>query len=194
MTDAIQSFKDLALSQEIQNALTKMGYEKPTPIQAQAIPTALLKRDLIASAQTGTGKTAAFLLPVINKIIKSKDKTINTLIVVPTRELAIQIDEALQGFAYFTPISAMAIFGGTSGISFEQERKALSEGANIIIATPGRLISHLNMGYVKISNLKHLILDEADRMLDMGFNEDLGKIITYLPKERQTLMLSLIHI
>jgi len=184
------TFNDFNFEPELQEGLAAMGFNTPTPIQQQAIPIIQSGKDIIACAQTGTGKTAAFLLPVINKIIKSKDKTINTLIVVPTRELAIQIDEALQGFAYFTPISAMAIFGGTSGISFEQERKALSEGANIIIATPGRLISHLNMGYVKISNLKHLILDEADRMLDMGFNEDLGKIITYLPKERQTLMFS----
>ncbi len=184
------TFNDFNFEPELQEGLSSMGFNTPTPIQQQAIPIIQSGKDIIACAQTGTGKTAAFLLPVINKIIKSKDKTINTLIVVPTRELAIQIDEALQGFAYFTPISAMAIFGGTSGISFEQERKALSEGANIIIATPGRLISHLNMGYVKISNLKHLILDEADRMLDMGFNEDLGKIITYLPKERQTLMFS----
>lgn len=184
------TFNDFNFEPELQEGLSSMGFTTPTPIQQQAIPIILSGKDIIACAQTGTGKTAAFLLPVINKIIKSKDTATNTLIIVPTRELAIQIDEALQGFAYFTPISAMAIFGGTSGISFEQERKALSEGANIIIATPGRLISHLNMGYVKISGLKHLILDEADRMLDMGFSEDISKIITYLPKERQTLMFS----
>ena len=136
--------------------LDSMGFEKPTPIQVQAIPVILKNRDIIACAQTGTGKTAAYLLPVINKIIQSSSDSINTLIIVPTRELAIQIDEAIQGFAYFAPVSSIAIYGGNNGTSFEQERKALSQGANIIIATPGRLISHLNMGYVKINKLNIL--------------------------------------
>ncbi|MEO8583337.1 MAG: DEAD/DEAH box helicase, partial [Flavitalea sp.] len=126
--------------------LHSMGFEKPTPIQEKAIPVILDNRDLIACAQTGTGKTAAFLLPVINKIIKAHTDTVNALIIVPTRELAIQIDEALQGFAYFTPITAIAIYGGNNGSSYEQEKKALTQGANIIIATPGRLIAHLNQG------------------------------------------------
>src|SRR5579862_331430 len=134
--------------------LRAMNFEKPTPIQEQGIPIILKGHDLIACAQTGTGKTAAFLLPVINKIIQTPGDFLHTLIVVPTRELAIQIDEALQGFAYFAPVSHIAIYGGTGGISFEQEKKALTQGANVIIATPGRLISHLNMGYVKISELK----------------------------------------
>ena len=167
-----------------------MGFEKPTPIQEKAIPIILNNKDLIACAQTGTGKTAAFLLPVINKIIKEHTDTIDTLIIVPTRELAIQIDEALQGFAYFTPITAIAIYGGNNGSSYEQEKKALTQGANIIIATPGRLIAHLNQGYVKFSTVKHLILDEADRMLDMGFSDDLNRIISFLPQDRQTLMFS----
>lgn len=170
--------------------LESMGFEKPTPIQEKAIPVILSNRDLIACAQTGTGKTAAFLLPVINKIIKAHTDTIDTLIIVPTRELAIQIDEALQGFAYFTPITAIAIYGGNNGSSYEQEKKALTQGANIIIATPGRLIAHLNQGYVKFSTVKHLILDEADRMLDMGFSDDLNRIISFLPTDRQTLMFS----
>jgi superfamily II DNA/RNA helicase len=167
-----------------------MGFEKPTPIQQRAIPVILENRDVIACAQTGTGKTAAFLLPIINKIIKEPSETVDTLIIVPTRELAIQIDEALQGFSYFTPISSIAIFGGTNGISYEQEKKALIHGANIIIATPGRLIAHLNQGYVKFKTVKHLILDEADRMLDMGFSDDLNRIISFLPRERQTLLFS----
>lgn len=146
--------------------------------------------DLIACAQTGTGKTAAFLLPTINQVIKQPGDYVHTLIIVPTRELAIQIDEALQGFAYFADVSHIAIFGGTGGINFEQEKKALSHGANIIIATPGRLIAHINMGYVRFERLQHLILDEADRMLDMGFSDDLNKIISYLPKKRQTLLFS----
>jgi ATP-dependent RNA helicase RhlE len=170
--------------------LSSMGFEKPTPIQEKAIPIILENRDLIACAQTGTGKTAAFLLPVINKIIKDHTETVNTLVIVPTRELAIQIDEALQGFAYFTPISSIAIYGGNDGSSYDQEKKALMHGANIIIATPGRLIAHLNQGYVKFGTVKHLILDEADRMLDMGFSEDLNRIISFLPADRQTLMFS----
>jgi superfamily II DNA/RNA helicase len=167
-----------------------MGFQKLTPIQEQAIPVILSNKDLIACAQTGTGKTAAFLLPIVNKITANPSEHTDTLVIVPTRELAIQIDEALQGFAYFTPVSSIAIFGGNDGIAFEQEKRALTQGANIIISTPGRLISHLNMGYVKMDNLKHLVLDEADRMLDMGFSDDLNKIVNYLPKERQTLLFS----
>jgi ATP-dependent RNA helicase RhlE len=184
------TFHDLQFEPQLMEGLDSMGFEKPTPIQVQAIPVILKNRDIIACAQTGTGKTAAYLLPIINKIIQSSSDSINTLIIVPTRELAIQIDEAVQGFAYFAPVSSIAIYGGNNGTSFEQERKALSEGANIIIATPGRLISHLNMGYVKISKLQHLILDEADRMLDMGFSNDITKIISFLPVKRQTLMFS----
>ena len=167
-----------------------MGFEKPTPIQEKAIPVILNNQDLIACAQTGTGKTAAFLLPIMNKMIKEPTDAVDTLIIVPTRELAIQIDEALQGFGYFTPISAIAIYGGNNGSSYEQEKKALTQGANIIIATPGRLIAHLNQGYVKFQTVKHLILDEADRMLDMGFSDDLNRIISFLPTDRQTLLFS----
>ena len=184
------TFSELNFEPELMEGLNSMGFTKPTPIQQLAIPIILDNRDIIACAQTGTGKTAAFLLPVINKIIKAHKNSVNTLIIVPTRELAIQIDEAMQGFGYFTPVTAIAIYGGNDGISFEQEKKALTQGANIIIATPGRLISHLNMGYVKFNEIEHLILDEADRMLDMGFSDDLNKIISFLPKTRQTLMFS----
>ena len=184
------TFKDFNFEESLLEGLTSMGFNNPTPIQVLAIPIILSNKDLIACAQTGTGKTAAYLLPVINKIIKAHTETINTLIIVPTRELAIQIDEALQGFSYFTPISAVAIYGGTGGDSFEIEKRALSEGANIIIATPGRLLTHFNQGYVKIDQLKHLILDEADRMLDMGFSDDLNRIISFLPIERQSLLFS----
>jgi ATP-dependent RNA helicase RhlE len=184
------TFTDFNFEPELTEGLQAMGFNKPTPIQQQAIPIILSGSDIIACAQTGTGKTAAYLLPIINKIIPEHSDHFNTLIVVPTRELAIQIDQALQGFAYFTPVSHIAIYGGTGGISFEQEKKALTQGANVIIATPGRLIAHLNMGYVKLNDFKHLILDEADRMLDMGFSDDLNKIISFLPKNRQTLMFS----
>lgn len=184
------TFHELQFEPELMEGLDAMGFEKPTPIQQQAIPIIMADKDIIACAQTGTGKTAAFLLPVINKIIQTKTQSIDTLIIVPTRELAIQIDEAVQGLAYFAPVSAIAIFGGNNGSSFEQEKKALTHGANIIIATPGRLIAHLNMGYVNIGNLTHLILDEADRMLDMGFSDDINRIISFLPKKRQTLLFS----
>ena len=183
-------FSDFNFEPELMEGLSSMNFEKPTPIQELSIPIISAGKDIIGCAQTGTGKTAAFLLPVINKIIKEYKHVVNTLIIVPTRELAVQIDEAMQGFGYFTPVTAIAIFGGKDGISFEQEKKALTQGANIIIATPGRLIAHLNMGYVKFDSIEHLILDEADRMLDMGFSDDLNKIISFLPKQRQTIMFS----
>ncbi len=184
------TFQDFNFEPELLEGLDTMGFSVPTPIQAQAIPAILANKDLIACAQTGTGKTAAFLLPVINKIIQKHEDKLNTLIIVPTRELAVQIDQSLQGISYFTPVTSICIYGGNDGNSFEQEKKALTQGVNIIIATPGRLIAHLNMGYVKISQLQHLILDEADRMLDMGFGDDINRIITYLPKQRQNLLFS----
>jgi len=184
------TFQDFNFEPELTEGLLSMGFKLPTPIQQQAIPIISANRDIIACAQTGTGKTAAFLLPIINKIVKGKTTTVDTLIIVPTRELAIQIDEAIQGFTYFASVSALAIYGGNDGASYEQEKKALIHGADIIIATPGRLISHLNMGYVKFNHIKHLVLDEADRMLDMGFNEDISKIISFLPKQRQSLLFS----
>lgn len=167
-----------------------MGFENATPIQEQAIPVILSGADLIACAQTGTGKTAAFLLPILSKLSTQPSEHIDTLIISPTRELALQIDRALQGFAYFTSVSSLPIYGGNDGASFEQEKRALTSGANIIIATPGRLLSHINMGYVKFDHLKHLILDEADRMLDMGFYDDIMKIIKTIPANRQTLLFS----
>lgn len=183
-------FKDFNFHESLQEGLDAMGFEKPTPIQEQAIPIILSNKDLIACAQTGTGKTAAFLLPILNKLSETPTSSTNTLIVVPTRELALQIDQALQGFSYFTSVSSLAIYGGNDGGMFETEKRALTQGANVIIATPGRLMAHLNMGYVKLDKLQHLILDEADRMLDMGFVDDIIKISTFLPKERQTLMFS----
>jgi len=183
-------FIDFQFEESLQQGLDAIGFEKPTPIQEQAIPVILANKDLIACAQTGTGKTAAFVLPVMNKIVKDNFTASNTLIIVPTRELALQIDQAIQGFSYFTSVSSIAIYGGGDGTSFEIEKKALMQGANIIIATPGRLLAHLNMGYVKLNELKHFILDEADKMLDMGFFEDILKISTYIPKQRQSLMFS----
>ena len=169
--------------------ISAMGFESPTPIQEQAIPAILEGKDLIGSAQTGTGKTAAFLLPVIQNIISQKEHArTRALIIVPTRELAMQIDQQMEGFSYFTPVSSIAVYGGGDGNMFAQEKKALTEGTEIVICTPGRMIAHLLNNYVKFDSLKYLILDEADRMLDMGFHEDILKIIQYLPRERQTLM------
>lgn len=184
------NFKDFNFSDALQDSLDAMGFETPTPIQSMAIPIIQDGKDIIACAQTGTGKTAAFVLPVLDKISKSPTEETRALIIVPTRELAIQIDQSIQGLSYFTNTSSIAIYGGGDGVVFEREKKALTQGANIIIATPGRLLAHLNMGYVKFDKLEFLILDEADRMLDMGFVDDILKIVTFLPSNRQTLMFS----
>ena len=183
-------FQELNLSDTLLEAISFMGFEEATPIQEQAIPAIQEHKDLIACAQTGTGKTAAFILPVLDELAKDNKHETKVLVIVPTRELALQIDQQIQGFAYFTPVESMAIYGGGTGSEWDQQKKALTSGTEIIVATPGKLISHLNMGYVKFEHLKYLILDEADRMLDMGFYDDIQKIITYLPKERQTLMFS----
>ncbi len=184
------NFKELGLNNQMLEAISFMGFEQATPVQELAVPEILAGNDLIACAQTGTGKTAAFVLPVLNNLTKNHKQETTVLIIVPTRELAIQIDQAIQGFTYFTPVDSIAVYGGGSGSDWDSEKRALTSGADIIVATPGRLISHLNMGYVKFDNIKHLILDEADRMLDIGFFDDIIKIIEFLPKKRQTLMFS----
>lgn len=167
------------------------NYEIATPVQQQVIPPILNGRDIIASAQTGTGKTAAFLLPVINQLLeKGSSGQVSVLVIVPTRELAIQIAQHAEGLTYFTDISSLAIYGGNDGQNFTSEKKALQMGADIIICTPGRFIAHLNMGYVSMKGLRFLVLDEADRMLDMGFQDDINRIITALPANRQTLLFS----
>jgi len=185
-------FKTFSFDKRLEEGIDAIGFEEATPIQEQVMPMILNGDDVIASAQTGTGKTAAFLLPIIHKIISGEENhhQVKGLIIVPTRELAVQIDQQMEGFSYFTPVSSIAVYGGTDGISYAQEKKALSDGADVIIGTPGRLIAHFNMGYVKVSDLKYLILDEADRMLDMGFYDDIMKIISYLPEKRQNLMFS----
>lgn len=185
------TFKDFGLDERLLEGIEATGYENATPVQEQVIPHILAGRDIIASAQTGTGKTAAFLLPLVHKIITTPNHDhINALIIVPTRELAVQISQNLEGLSYFTSISSLAVYGGGDGMSFAQEKQALSAGADIIICTPGRLIGHLAMGYVKLKQLDYLVLDEADRMLDMGFNDDIMKIISFLPKKRQNLLFS----
>ena len=167
------SFQNFNLSDLLLDGLDTMGFNNPTPIQEQVIPHILRGADVIACAQTGTGKTAAYLLPVLDKISRDNIPHTCALIISPTRELALQIDQAFQGFSYFTHASSIAVYGGSDGITFEREKKALKEGASVVIATPGRLLSHLNMGYVKFNQLDFLILDEADKMLDMGFYEDI---------------------
>jgi len=184
------NFNDFNFNPDLYEGLMAMGYKSATPIQEQAIPVILDNHDLIACAQTGTGKTASYLLPVMDKIMRAKDRHNNTLILAPTRELAQQIDLQVEALAYFTNISSLAVYGGGDGIAYEQQKRSMREGVDVIIATPGRLMAHLSSGVLKLEHLQHLILDEADRMLDMGFYDDIIRIISYLPKKRQTLLFS----
>ena len=168
-----------------------MGFEKATPIQEQAIPIIQNNKDLIACAQTGTGKTAAFVLPILDILTKeTQNNKVNTIIIAPTRELAKQIDMQIEGFSYFTNASSYPIYGGGTGVEFDNQKQALKKGSDIIICTPGRLLAHLDFDYFDTSSVKHLILDEADRMLDMGFYDDIMKISNTLPTNRQTLLFS----
>jgi superfamily II DNA/RNA helicase len=183
-------FSELGIHNDLLDAISYMGFKEATPIQEQAIPIILDGNDLIACAQTGTGKTAAFLLPILDLIADLPGGETSTLIIVPTRELCMQIDQQVQGIGYTMGINSIAIYGGGDGDNWGQQKTALTKGADIVVATPGKLISHLNLGYVKFDTIKFLILDEADRMLDIGFYDDIVKIISYLPKERQTLMFS----
>lgn len=184
------NFKDFNFNPELLEGLLAMGFENATPIQEQAIPVVLKGADLIACAQTGTGKTGAYLLPIMNMINDDSNRHNNTLILAPTRELAQQIDLQVEALSYFTNISSLTVFGGGDGIAYEQQKRSMREGVDIIIATPGRLISHLSSGLLKLDKLQHLVLDEADRMLDMGFYDDIMRIVSYLPKKRQTVMFS----
>jgi ATP-dependent RNA helicase RhlE len=185
-------FSELKLNEQVLQALDSMRFEECTPIQEKTIPYILEGRDLMGIAQTGTGKTAAYLLPVINKLSEGNYPTdaINSIIMSPTRELAQQIDQMMEGFSYFMPTSSVAVYGGSDGSSFEQQKRGLSLGADMVIATPGRLLAHLNLGYVDLSHVSFFILDEADRMLDMGFSEDILSIVKLLPKNCQTIMFS----
>jgi superfamily II DNA/RNA helicase len=185
------TFKEFGLQESLLEGIDASGYENATPVQEQVIPLILKGQDIIASAQTGTGKTAAFLLPIVNKLIQSSNPdTVNALVIVPTRELAVQIAQNMEGLSYFTNVSSIAVYGGGDGSNFSTEKQALSRGAEVVVCTPGRMIAHLNMGYVKLSGLQYLVLDEADRMLDMGFYDDIMKIISFLPPKRQNLLFS----
>ena len=183
-------FKEFDFSPSIMEGLDSMGFEECTPVQELAMPVIWEGKDLIACAQTGTGKTAAYLLPVLNRISLKKNAGINTLIIAPTRELVLQIDQQIEGFSYFCGATSVAVYGGGEGAAFDQQKAALIQGADIIVATPGRLLSHINLKYSDFSTIKHLILDEADRMLDMGFYDDIMRIVRELPVDRQTLMFS----
>lgn len=184
-------FKEAGIHSPVLDGVEAMGFTKTTPIQEKAIPVILQNKDLIGCAQTGTGKTAAFLLPTLQQIDDQKTHgTIDALVIVPTRELAIQIDQQIQGLGYFVEVSSLPVYGGGDGVSWDIQKKALIKGANIIIATPGRLIAHLQQEYVDLTKVRHFILDEADRMLDMGFYDDIKLIMKTLPKKRQTLLFS----
>ena len=185
-------FDELELSDDVLDALDAMRFGECTPIQEQAIPVIFQRRDLIAVAQTGTGKTAAYLLPVIDMLADEPEASdfVNCIVMAPTRELAQQIDRQLEGFSYYLPISSVAIYGGTDGKEFARQQNGLKRGADVVIATPGRLIAHLQLGGIDLSRVQYFILDEADRMLDMGFFDDIMQIVKHLPKERQTLMFS----
>ena len=186
-------FEDLDLNDGVLDALYDMRFEDCTPIQEKCIPEILAGRDVLGVAQTGTGKTAAYLLPILSKLADGgyADDKINCVIMSPTRELAQQIDQAMQGFAYYLDgVSSVAVYGGNDGNRYDQELKSLQLGADVVIATPGRFISHISLGNVDLSQVSFFVLDEADRMLDMGFSEDIMTIAKKLPKTCQTIMFS----
>ncbi|MGO1585383.1 DEAD/DEAH box helicase [Mesonia sp.] len=185
------TFKELGIIEPILKALTEKGYTHPTPIQAQAIPILLNGKDLLGSAQTGTGKTAAFTIPILQHLAEGapprKKRKIQALIITPTRELAIQIDENIKAYAVYTDIRNTVIFGG---VKQESQVRILNRGVDILTATPGRLLDLINQGFISLKDVNHFVLDEADQMLDMGFVHDIKKLIKKLPQERQSLFFS----
>ncbi len=183
-------FKDFNFKPSVLDGIEAIGFQTPTPIQEETIPIIQAGKDLIGIAQTGPGKTAAFVLPIIDQIIRKDYQYVSTLILAPTRELVMQIDRQIEGLAYFVDISSIAVYGGGDGAAWDSQKNAFTQGADIVVATPGRLLSHLAFNYLDLSQLKHLVLDEADKMLDMGFYDDIKKILTYTPKERQSLLFS----
>lgn len=183
-------FSSFDLSPTLLESIGYMGFDEATPIQENAIPAVLTGKDLIACAQTGTGKTAAYLIPTIEKVSQSEGNHIKCIILCPTRELAAQIDQNLQGIAYFCGVTSQAVYGGNQSEEFTQQKTSIQSGVDILVATPGRLIAHCNLGYVDLSKVECLILDEADRMLDMGFVSDILKINGLLPEKKQTLLFS----
>lgn len=186
------TFEELDLEEEVLDGLWSMNFKECTPVQEKCIPLLLEGKDLIGCAQTGTGKTAAYLLPILNHLVGKDhpEDAINAVIMVPTRELAQQIDQQVTGFAYYLPVSSVAVYGGSDGIVWEQQKKGLQAGVDIVIATPGRLLSYLKLGLIDLTQVQYFILDEADRMLDMGFFDDIMQIVNELPKRRQTMLFS----
>ena len=185
-------FDELPLCDAVLDGLQAMNFKAATPVQAETIPVILQKRDVIACAQTGTGKTAAFILPLLHNLQAephAEDK-VNAIIMAPTRELAQQIDQQMEGFSYFTSFSSVAVYGGNDSQAWDVQRRGLQKGADVVIATPGRLLSHINLYDIDFSHVKYFILDEADRMLDMGFFDDIMQVVNRLPKDRQTIMFS----
>lgn len=185
-------FDELDLDEEILQGIEAMNFQEMTPVQEQTIPVILEGRDIIGCAQTGTGKTAAYTLPLLNRLVRegNPDNKIRAVIMVPTRELAQQIDMQFEGFSYFLPISTTVVYGGGDGSGWDQQKKGLLMGADVVIATPGRLIAHIANSGIDLSHVGYFILDEADRMLDMGFFDDIMKIVKQIPQQRQTIMFS----
>jgi len=185
-------FDELDLDERIMEGLEAMNFEEMTPVQEHTIPVMQKGRDLIGCAQTGTGKTAAYALPLFDKLLRegNPDNVVKSLIVVPTRELAQQIDVQFQGFAYFLPLSTTVVYGGGDGIGWSQQKQGMLMGADIVVATPGRLLAHITNSGIDLSHVGYFVLDEADRMLDMGFQDDIMRIIAQLPAQRQTIMFS----
>ena len=185
-------FDELALNEDILRGIETMNFQEMTPVQEQTIPVIMEGRDLIGCAQTGTGKTAAYTLPLLDKLLHegNPDNVVKSLIVVPTRELAQQIDVQFQGFSYFLPVSTTVVYGGGDGAGWDVQKQGMLMGADIVIATPGRLLAHITNSGIDLSHVEYFVLDEADRMLDMGFFDDIMKIVAELPKERQTIMFS----
>ena len=185
-------FDELGLHEGIMEGIETMNFKEMTPVQEQTIPIILEGKDLIACAQTGTGKTAAYTLPLLDRLLHegNPDNVVKSLIVVPTRELAQQIDIQFQGFSYFLPLSTTVVYGGGDGIGWSQQKQGMIMGSDIVIATPGRLLAHIQNSGVDLSHVRYFVLDEADRMLDMGFFDDIMKIVAELPAQRQTVMFS----
>jgi superfamily II DNA/RNA helicase len=185
-------FDELPLCDAVLDGLQAMNFKEATPVQEQTIPVILQKRDVIACAQTGTGKTAAFILPLLHNLQSEPhaENAVNAIIMAPTRELAQQIDQQMEGFSYYLPFSSVAVYGGNDANAWDVQRRGLQKGADVVIATPGRLLSHLNLYEIDFSQVKYFILDEADRMLDMGFFDDIMQVVNRLPKNRQTIMFS----
>jgi len=184
------TFDEFGFSDLLVEALGYMGFETATPIQEQSIPMIMQGKDMLATAQTGTGKTAAFMLPILDKVIKDQDEKTTALIICPTRELALQIDQQIQGFSYTTNVSSIALYGGGDGQEWERQSRALKSGVNIVVATPGKLLSFIQNGHMDCDSIKYLVLDEADRMLDIGFYDDIITVVNKLSKDRQTLLFS----